>query len=117
MEEISQKVRGQIVQMGGLGACWNCGLLCNISHDDVIWLQLRQAVLRLHEMLSFMQIRQGTRLHEFDKVCKKNGTSINWNAFRRHGFFGILGEAQVKKTLPGSFTETQRIELRASIRG
>ena len=53
MEEIPHKGRGQIVQMGRLGACCSCGLLCNISHGDVVWLQLRKAELRLPGNVEF----------------------------------------------------------------
>ena len=50
--------------MGGLGISCSCGLLCNISHDDV-WLQLRKAELRLPGTLSFFA-DPAMGLNEFD---------------------------------------------------
>ena len=41
--------------MGGLGACWNCDLLYNISHDDDVCLQLRQAWQRLPRNAEFYE--------------------------------------------------------------
>ena len=51
--------------MGGLGACCSCGLLCNISHGDVVWLQLKKAELRLPGTLSFFA-DPAMGLNEFD---------------------------------------------------
>ena len=50
--------------MGGLGACWNCGLLYNISHDDDVCLQLRQAWQRLLRNAEFYEDPGWDRLNE-----------------------------------------------------